>query len=84
MKSLLKISLVIVMISGSLLLFAQDSLLTAEDAIYMNRDIYPASISQLQWVGQTNYYAYAKEDAVIKAEIYKEEKLDSEVKQNEI
>jgi len=66
MKSLLKISLVIVMISGSLLLFAQDSLLTAEDAIYMNRDIYPASISQLQWVGQTNYYAYAKEDAIYK------------------
>jgi len=66
MKSLLKITLVIVMISGSLLSLAQDKLLTAEDAIYMNRELYPASVSQLQWIGQTNYYAYAKENAIYK------------------
>ena len=54
------------MIAGSLLSVAQDSLLTAEDAIYMNRELYPASVSQLQWIGKTSYYAYAKDNAIYK------------------
>ena len=45
---------------------AQDKLLTLEDAIYMNRAIYPESIPQLQWIGNTNHYAYAKENAFYK------------------
>lgn len=66
MNSLLKTCLAIVMIAGGLSLVAQDSLLTPEDAIYMNREIYPVSVSQLQWLGQTNYYAYAKDNAIYK------------------
>jgi len=66
MKNLLVPFLAFVMITGSLVSIAQEKLLTPEDAIYMNRDIYPASISQLQWIGQTNYYAYAKDDAIYK------------------
>jgi len=42
---------------------AQDKLLTPEDAIYMNRALYPGRISQLQWIGQTENYVYAKENA---------------------
>lgn len=46
--------------------FAQDKLLTATDAIYMNRDIYPAHIPQIQWIGQSDDYAYAKENSFYK------------------
>lgn len=45
---------------------AQDKILTAEDAIYMNRATYPVSVSQLQWVGSTDYYAYSKENSFFK------------------
>lgn len=66
MKNLLVQFLSFLIITGSLQLVAQEKLLTPEDAIYMNKDIYPASISQLQWVGNTNYYAYAKDNAIYK------------------
>lgn len=66
MNKLIKFSLAIILVTGSLFSVAQDSLLTAEDAIYMNRAIYPVSVSQLQWVGQSNYYAYAKSNAIYK------------------
>jgi len=45
---------------------AQDKLLSLQDAIYMNRDIYPASIPQLQWLGDSDQYAFAKENAIYK------------------
>ncbi len=45
---------------------AQDKVLTAEDAIYMNRELYPASVSQLQWIGESNNYAYASGNAIYK------------------
>ncbi len=45
---------------------AQEKLLTLQDAIYMNRDIYPASIPQLQWIGDSDQYAFAKENAIYK------------------
>jgi len=66
MNKLTKVILIFCIIIVNLSLVAQDKLLTPEDAIYMNREIYPASIPQLQWVGQTNYYAYAKDDAIYK------------------
>ncbi len=44
----------------------QDKVLSANDAIYMNRDIYPVSVSQLQWIGNTSDYAYAKEKGIYK------------------
>lgn len=66
MNSLLRTSMAIAMIAGSLLLVAQDKLLTPEDATYMNRELYPVSVSQLQWIGQTNDYAYAKDNSIYK------------------
>ena len=67
MNRLLRTFLAFVMIASSLLLVAQDSLLlTPADATYMNRELYPASVSQLQWIGQTNYYAYAKDNSIYK------------------
>ena len=45
---------------------AQKKQLTLRDAIYMNRNIYPASVPQLQWIGHSDDYAFAKENALYK------------------
>jgi len=66
MKYLLVQFLAFLLLTASLSIVAQEKLLTPEDAIYMNRELYPASISQLQWIGETNYYAYAKDNAIYK------------------
>ena len=66
MNKLAKLILALLILSGNLSLVAQEKLLTAEDAIYMNRDIYPVSVSQLQWIGTSNDYAYAKKNAIFK------------------
>lgn len=47
-------------------LSAQDKLLTTKDAIYANPSVYPARVAQLQWIGDSDVYAYAKDDAVYK------------------
>lgn len=64
MKKLLILTTVILF--GTLLSNAQDKVLTANDAIYMNRAIYPASVSQLQWIGNTSDYVYAKKQGIYK------------------
>ena len=66
MNNILKTFLALIIIVSSLLLVAQEKLLTPEDAIYMNRALYPASVSQLQWIGQTNNYAFAKDNSIYK------------------
>jgi len=60
-KALVSLFLFGLFISGSIL--AQDKLLTADDAIYQNRALFPGRISQLQWIGQTDSYAFAKEES---------------------
>jgi len=50
----------------SLTSFSQDKLLTIEDVSYMNRSLFPARVAQLQWIGDTKNYAYAKDNALYK------------------
>lgn len=45
---------------------AQDKLLTFEDITYQNPSLFPARVSQLQWLGDGDYYTYAKENAIYK------------------
>jgi len=45
---------------------AQEKLLTIEDASYMNRSLFPGRVSQLQWIGKTDNYAFAKENSIYK------------------
>lgn len=45
---------------------AQDKLLTFEDITYQNPSLFPARVSQLQWMGEGDYYVYAKENAIYK------------------
>lgn len=66
MTRLTKTFLVILFLSANIFSFAQDKLLTPQDAIYMNRDIYPVYVPQLQWIGDLNDYAFAEKNAIYK------------------
>ncbi|NOY51090.1 MAG: prolyl oligopeptidase family serine peptidase [Chlorobi bacterium] len=45
-------------------LFAQKTELTLEDANYMNRELYPVRISNLNWMDKGNYYTYEKDNSI--------------------
>ncbi len=58
--------LIILFLSANMLSFAQEKLLTTQDAIYMNPAIYPVSVRQLQWIGNTNDYTLTDNNTVFK------------------
>jgi len=66
MKKILGIILFASIILQSGVSFGQEKLLTLDDIIYRNRSIFPDRIPQLQWIGTTDYYAYAKDNAMFK------------------
>ncbi len=57
------LSLAILMGSAGL---AQQKMLTAEDANYMNAAIYPVRVSQLKWIPESHYYVYAQKNNLYK------------------
>lgn len=57
---LLTLSVIISAIS-----FSQDKQLSLEDASYMNRDLFPQSLRNLQWRGESDFFAYVKKDALV-------------------
>ena len=66
MSKLTKTILVIFLLSANVFSFAQEKMLSTHDAIYMNRDIYPVSVRQLQWIGDLNDYAFVEKNSVYK------------------
>jgi dipeptidyl-peptidase-4 len=46
---------------------AQDKKLTLEDAVYMNRDILPKRMNQLNWMGQSDYWCYVENNELIRS-----------------
>ncbi len=46
--------------------WAQDKMLTVEDAVYMNPKIYPVRVAQLKWIPGSDYYVYAKQNKLYK------------------
>lgn len=50
--------------------------LSVETAVMQQYDeLYPESISQLQWMGDTDYYTYVKDDELIKGNATRKEKV---------
>ncbi|MCF8368703.1 MAG: S9 family peptidase [Bacteroidales bacterium] len=45
--------------------FSQEKLLTLEDAVYLNPDILPKRMNQLQWMGESNNYSFVKENELL-------------------
>lgn len=63
-KRLLVVTVSVFLIFSSNALNAQEKVFTANDAIYMNRDLYPASIPQLKWIKNSENYSYAKDNGI--------------------
>lgn len=61
MKRFIVIALLLVFVIQG---FAQKKELTVEDANYMNSDLYPVRISNLNWMDKGDYYTYAKDNAI--------------------
>lgn len=61
MKKFIVIALLLVFVIQG---FAQKKELTVEDANYMNPDLYPVRISNLNWMDKGDYYTYAKDNAI--------------------
>ena len=66
MKKLLKYSVLVFLVSClGYSSFSQDKLLTYKDAVWMNPEIYLASISQLKWIGDKNKFSYVDKNKLI-------------------
>lgn len=50
-------------------LCSQDKLFTLEDCININRDLFPTSIQNLQWIPESNFYSYIKNDTLFKGNV---------------
>ncbi len=57
--------------------FAQEKKKISVETAVMQQygDLYPESISQLQWMGDTDYYTYVKDDQLIRGNATKKEKV---------
>lgn len=51
--------------------YSQTKLLTATDAAYMNRAVFPATMRQLQWAGNSDEFVYVKNQNVYAQQIKK-------------
>jgi len=65
-KSYFKIILFLAFLVQASTFFGQDKFLTLKDITYQNPAIFPTRMHQLQWVGETDSYVYAKENAIYK------------------
>jgi len=48
-----------------LLVSAQEKKLTYQDIIYMNPSVFPKNISQIQWVGDSDYFSFVEGDELL-------------------
>jgi len=49
------------------ILIAQNKQLTLEDAVYMNPKVLPDRMDQLEWMGESEYYSYVKNNELMKS-----------------
>ncbi len=62
--------IVLLFISG-ISLSAQNKMLTAKDASWLNSRIFPAYVKNLQWMGNSNDYVFARNDTIIRHDVKK-------------
>lgn len=66
MKDLLKPLILSIFIVLTLNISAQDKQLTFKDAAYLNKDVFPESIKQLQWMGESDNFVHVDMDKLVK------------------
>ncbi|HPE55524.1 MAG TPA: S9 family peptidase [Bacteroidales bacterium] len=62
-RTISTILLILIIVPG----FAQQKELTLKDAVYMNRDIFPKRINQLNWMGKSDSWSYVENDQLMKS-----------------
>ncbi|MCF8234696.1 MAG: S9 family peptidase [Bacteroidales bacterium] len=55
---------------------AQEKELTLKDAVYMNPEIFPERLSQLQWKGNTEHFTWVDENVVIQGNVRNNEQTE--------
>ena len=65
MKRVLVLTGLILFVFGLSGINAQEKQLTLKDAVYLNRDILPGSLNQLQWLGDSDKIAWVENDSVV-------------------
>ena len=74
MNKHLQLLISLIFISLVSISLAQDKMLTLEDAVYMNPDVLPKKMNQLQWMGKSNRYSYVEKDMLIAGNVLTEGK----------
>ena len=74
MKNFLAFVLISLLVFFSIIGFTQDKLLTLKDAVYLNPDVVPKKMDQLQWMGVSNDFTYVENDELLKCSALTDEK----------
>ncbi len=74
---------VAIILLASSMSFGQEKLFTYEDAIYLNRSIHPARLSQLTWKPNENLYTWVANNSVIQRSANNESKVDTILRFND-
>ncbi len=65
MNRYLYFNFTLVFLLFSSLIFSQDKILTLEDAVYMNPEVLPKKMNQLQWMGNSDRYSYVFDNMLL-------------------
>ncbi len=66
MKKLIPFIFILGIVFQGFTSLSQEKTLTLKDASWMNRALFPVRVAQLKWIGDSDDYAYAKENAIYK------------------
>lgn len=65
-KTLIQLPLILFILTGTIL-SAQEKQLTLEDAVYMNREIFPKRMNQLMWMGSSDELSFVENNELLKS-----------------
>ena len=74
MNKYLYFNFVIAFLLVSGLIFSQDKMLTLEDAVYLNPEVLPKKLNQLQWMGKSENFTWVENNELIKCSVLTDEK----------
>jgi len=74
-KNIIKVLLILAVYISCFLfeITAQDKMLSLEDAVYLNPDVLPKRMNQMQWMGESSRFAYVEKDMLIAGNVLTEE-----------
>lgn len=70
-----KFQIAVIFFLMALISSGQDKMLTLKDCVYMNPSVFPKSINQLQWMGESNDFVFVRNDTLIKSVVATGERI---------